>query len=246
MVNRTTGQFGTPGGMPLWGHPLQQQQQQPPQHISPQNANPVRQPFVASDRSLGTSDRSNSAQEVEELLGSQGRLQRKAHFQGGGGWASTSQAQQQQRGKPILPLYPSRPERSRNYAQYLLRHLNEGHLGCLGLGEWANKSHTFERSLYFRTTIRFIEQQVKIMSTDILLVVGVLRYSWRLSESNDTNTENANIISVLEVPTKKSCETSNEDAKNEASGMHEKEQARGEWAKVEMEEAAGHEKTIIQ
>ena len=105
MANRTAGQFGTPGGMPLWAHPLQQQQPQP-QHISPQNANPVRQPFVASDRSLGTSDRSNSAQEVEELLGSQGRLQRKAHFQSGGGWASASQAQQQQRGKPILYIHP--------------------------------------------------------------------------------------------------------------------------------------------
>jgi hypothetical protein len=43
-------------------------------------------------------------------LGSQGRMQRKAHFQGG--WASTGQAQQQ-RGKPyILPSYPA-PECSR-------------------------------------------------------------------------------------------------------------------------------------
>jgi len=84
------------------------------------------------------------------------------------------------------------------------------------------------------------------MSTEILLVVGVLRYSWRLSESNDTNTENAHTISVHEVPTKKRCETSNEDAKNEASGMHEKEQAKSGWAKVEMEKAAAHEKIIIQ
>lgn len=98
MANRTAGQFSTAGGLPLWS---QQQQQQ--QHISPQNAPPVRRPFVASERSLGTSDRSNSAQEVEELLGSQGRMQRKTHFQGG--WAGTSQSQQQ-RGKPcILPLY---------------------------------------------------------------------------------------------------------------------------------------------
>jgi hypothetical protein len=98
MVNRTAGQFNTPGGLPLWSHPPQHQQQ----HISSQNPPPVRQPFVASERSLATSDRSNSAQEVEELLGSQGRIQRKSHYQGG--WASTSQAQQQ-RGKPyILPL----------------------------------------------------------------------------------------------------------------------------------------------
>jgi len=94
-LNRTAGpgQFGgTPlaGGPPLWtSHPLQQQQ-----HGSSQNAAPVRQPFVASERSLGTSERSNSTQEVEELLGSQGRLQRKFSYQGG--WVNnTAQAQQQ-------------------------------------------------------------------------------------------------------------------------------------------------------
>jgi hypothetical protein len=103
MVNRTAGQFNTPGGggglpLPLWSQSLQQQQQ-PQQHISPQNAPPpVRQPFIASERSLDTSERSNTAQEVEELLGSQGRMQRRTHYQGG--WASsTNQAQQQQRGK---------------------------------------------------------------------------------------------------------------------------------------------------
>jgi hypothetical protein len=147
MVNRTAGQFSTSGGMPLWGQPLQQQQQHPQQHISSQNVNPVRQPFVASERSLGASDRSNSAQEVEELLGSQGRMQRKAHFQGG--WAGTSQAQQQ-RGKPyIMPSYPSPPERSRNYMQYFRLRVGV-HLGCSGLGERANERTPFERSLYFQ------------------------------------------------------------------------------------------------
>jgi hypothetical protein len=107
IVNRTAGQFNTPGGgglpLPLWSQSLQQHQQQhqqQSQHISPQNAPPpVRQPFVASERSLDTSERSNTAQEVEELLGSQGRMQRRTHYQGG--WASTNQAQQQQqqRGK---------------------------------------------------------------------------------------------------------------------------------------------------
>jgi len=96
-LNRTggPGQFGnTPlatGGPPgpLWSnHPLQQQQ-----HGSSQNAPPVRQPFVASERSLGASERSNSTQEVEELLGSQGRLQRTFSYQGG--WVNTPQAQQQ-------------------------------------------------------------------------------------------------------------------------------------------------------
>jgi hypothetical protein len=106
IVNRTAGQFNTPGGgLPLWSQSLQQQQQhqqQPQQHISPQNALPVRQPFVASDRSLDTSERSNTAQEVEELLGSQGRMQRRTHYQGG--WASTTNQaqQQQQRGKSSL------------------------------------------------------------------------------------------------------------------------------------------------
>jgi hypothetical protein len=61
----------------------------------------VRQPFIASERSLDNSERSNTAQEVEELLGSQGRMQRRTHYQGG--WASstnqTQQQQQQQRGK---------------------------------------------------------------------------------------------------------------------------------------------------
>ena len=96
MANRTAGQFGTPAGQPIWSshsHPLQQQ------HAPAQNAPPVRQPFVASDRSLhlsATSERSNSTQEVEELLGSQGRMQRKTNYQGG--WASASQSQQ--RGKP--------------------------------------------------------------------------------------------------------------------------------------------------
>lgn len=98
-MNRTAGPFNTPGGggLPLWG-----QQQQSQQHISPQNAPPVRQPFVASERSLDASERSNSAREVEELLGSQGRMQqRRTHYQGG--WANTNQAQQQQqRGKPSL------------------------------------------------------------------------------------------------------------------------------------------------
>ena len=105
IVNRTAGQFNTPGGgglpLPLWSQSLQQQQQQQhqPQHISPQNIPPpVRQPFIASERSLDNSERSNTAQEVEELLGSQGRMQRRTHYQGG--WASsTNQAQQQQRGK---------------------------------------------------------------------------------------------------------------------------------------------------
>ena len=95
IVNRTAGPFNTPGGgLSLWS----QQQQQSQQHISPQNVLPVRQPFVASERSLDISERSNSAQEVEELLGSQGRMQRRTHYQSG--WASTNQAQQQQqRGK---------------------------------------------------------------------------------------------------------------------------------------------------
>jgi hypothetical protein len=110
MVNRTAGQFGTTGGLPLWSQPPQQQQQ----HISSQNAPPVRQPFVASERSLATSDRSNSAQEVEELLGSQGRMQRKSHYQGG--WANMGQTQQQ-RGKPyrfafVIPLERSRTTHS--------------------------------------------------------------------------------------------------------------------------------------
>ena len=108
IVNRTTGPFNTPGGgggLSLWSQSLQQQQQQQQQSqqriISPQNVPPVRQPFVASERSLDTSERANSAQEVEELLGSQGRMQRRTHYQGG--WASTNQAQQQQRGKsPIF------------------------------------------------------------------------------------------------------------------------------------------------
>jgi len=94
MANRTAGQFGTPAGKPLWSshsHPQQQQQQ----HALAQNPPPVRQPFVASDRSLhlsAASQHSNSTQEVEELLGSQGRMQRKPSYQGG--WASTSQSQQ--------------------------------------------------------------------------------------------------------------------------------------------------------
>jgi len=90
MGTRTTGQFGAssgnPGGgpAPLWSHnPLQP-------HISSQNPTPVRQPFVASERSLATSERANSAQEVEELLGSQGR---RATYQGG--WAGMGQAQKQ-------------------------------------------------------------------------------------------------------------------------------------------------------
>ncbi|KAN0126606.1 hypothetical protein V8E52_000246 [Russula decolorans] len=109
IVNRTAGQFNTPGGgggggglpLPLWSQSLQQQL--PQQHISPQNVPPpVRQPFIASERSLDTSERSNTAQEVEELLGSQGRMQRRTHYQGG--WASSTnqaqqQQQQQQRGK---------------------------------------------------------------------------------------------------------------------------------------------------
>jgi hypothetical protein len=90
MVSRAAGQFSTPGGPSLWNHGLQQ-------HTAPaQTAPPVRQPFVASDRSLhlsAASERSNSAQEVEELLGSQGRMQRKASHQGG--WANASQAAQQ-------------------------------------------------------------------------------------------------------------------------------------------------------
>ena len=89
IANRTTGQFNIPGaggGLPLWSQ----------QHTSPQNVLPVRQPFVASERSVDASERSNSAQEVEELLGSQGRMQRRTHYQGG--WVSTNQAQQQ-RGK---------------------------------------------------------------------------------------------------------------------------------------------------
>src|SRR6266404_5717757 len=96
MANRTAGHFGTPAGQPnMWSshtHPLQQQ------HAPSQNAPPVRQPFVASERSLrmsAPSERSNSTQEVEELLGSQGRMQRKTSYQGG--WASASQSQQ--RGK---------------------------------------------------------------------------------------------------------------------------------------------------
>ncbi len=93
IVNRTVGQFNTPGGgLPLWSHTLQQQQPQQQQHIAPQSAPPVRQPFVASERSLDTSERSKSAQEVEDLLGSQGRMQRRTHYQGG--WTSTNQAQQ--------------------------------------------------------------------------------------------------------------------------------------------------------
>lgn len=95
IVNRTAGQFNTPG---LWSQTLQQHQQPQPQqqHISPQNVPPpVRQPFIASERSLDNSERSNTAQDVEELLGSQGRMQRRTHYQGG--WASsTNQAQQQQ------------------------------------------------------------------------------------------------------------------------------------------------------
>jgi len=112
IVNRTVGQFNTPGGgggggLPLWSqslqqHQHQQQQQQPQQqHISPQNALPVRQPFVASDRSLDTSERSNTAQDVEELLGSQGRLQRRTHYQGG--WASTTNQAQQQQQRAFVP-----------------------------------------------------------------------------------------------------------------------------------------------
>ena len=87
MGTRTTGQFGgNPGVLggglaPLWSHnPLQP-------HVSSQNPTPVRQPFVASERSLATSERATSAQEVEELLGSQGR---RANYQGVG----TGQAQQ--------------------------------------------------------------------------------------------------------------------------------------------------------
>lgn len=88
MGTRTMGQFGgNPGGggpAPLWSHnPLQP-------HVSSQNPTPVRQPFVASERSLATSERANSAQEVEELLGSQGR---RASYQGG--WAGMGQAQKQ-------------------------------------------------------------------------------------------------------------------------------------------------------
>ncbi|KAH9973031.1 hypothetical protein BGW80DRAFT_1459355 [Lactifluus volemus] len=87
--SRGAGQFSTPAGPSLWNHGLQQ-------HTAPpQTAPPVRQPFVASDRSfrLSASERSNSAQEVEELLGSQGRVQRKASHQGG--WGNASHAQQQ-------------------------------------------------------------------------------------------------------------------------------------------------------
>ena len=91
MGARTTGQFGgNPGGgvgggqAPLWSHnPLQP-------HVSSQNPTPVRQPFVASERSLATSERANSAQEVEELLGSQGR--RASYL---GGWAGMGQTQKQ-------------------------------------------------------------------------------------------------------------------------------------------------------
>jgi len=69
---RTIGQFGGNPGVggepaPLLSHnPLQP-------HVSSQNPTQVRQPFVASERSLATSERANSVQEVEELLGSQGR-----------------------------------------------------------------------------------------------------------------------------------------------------------------------------
>ena len=89
MGTRTTGQFGGNPGVgggpaPLWSHnPLQP-------HVSSQNPNQVRQSFVASERSLATSERANSAQEVEELLVSQGR---KTNYQGV--WAGTGQAQQQ-------------------------------------------------------------------------------------------------------------------------------------------------------
>jgi hypothetical protein len=91
--NRAAGLFATPGGPPLWSHPLQP-------HGSSQSAPPARQPFVASERSLPASERSNSAQEVEDLLGSQGRSQR---YQGG--WAHTSQAQQQRSKQCILSFY---------------------------------------------------------------------------------------------------------------------------------------------
>lgn len=91
MANRSAGQFGTPAGQPIWSSHSHQPQ---PQH-GQQNPPPVRQPFVASDRSLhlsAASQHSNSTQEVEELLGSQGRMQRKTNYQGG--WASANQSQQ--------------------------------------------------------------------------------------------------------------------------------------------------------
>ncbi len=90
MGTRTTGQSsGNPrvggGPVPLWSHNLLQL------HVSSQNPTPVRQPFVASERSLATSECANSAQDVEELLGSQSW---RANYQGG--WVGTGQAQQQQ------------------------------------------------------------------------------------------------------------------------------------------------------
>ena len=97
MANRTAGQFGTPAGQPIWSSHSHQPQPQPQHGL--QNPPPVRQPFVASDRSLhmsAASQHSNSTQEVEDLLGSQGRMQRKSNYQGG--WASANQSQQ--RGKP--------------------------------------------------------------------------------------------------------------------------------------------------
>ncbi|KAN0127082.1 hypothetical protein V8E53_015100 [Lactarius tabidus] len=81
MANRSAGQFSTPAGQPIWSSHSHQPQ---PQH-GQQNPPPVRQPFVASDRSLhlsAASQHSNSTQEVEELLGSQGRMQRKTNYQG--------------------------------------------------------------------------------------------------------------------------------------------------------------------
>jgi len=98
MANRAAGQFIPQGGQPLWNNPLQQQ------HASSQSAPPVRQPFVAGERSLAVSERSTSTQEVEELLGSQGRLQRTTSYPGG--WANTHLTQQHQRGEPAYSFFP--------------------------------------------------------------------------------------------------------------------------------------------
>jgi hypothetical protein len=84
-------------------------------------------------------------------------------------------------------------------------------------------AHLLSVVCIFRTTTQFMVGRVRIISTQISLVVGVIRYSLALSKSNDTNTENAHTIIVLELLTNKRCETRNKNAKNEASGMYKSE-----------------------
>jgi len=143
------------------------------QHGSSQNAPPVRQPFVASERSLGASERSNSAQEVEELLGSQGRLQRKFSYQGG--WANTTTQAQQQRGKPYIChfafVHPQNVSK-RMHAQHSRRRRAGGPLECLDLEARASETHS--RSLkFFSETAQCSdsERRVGIMSIQVLLLL---------------------------------------------------------------------------